>query len=83
MTNDLEKIQLGIDATFHTDYTGKIAVIASKSVTGAFAHQYGYLVAGTVKPGLNNQAQLKLFTQDAEFVTFTLPEKIIYSFSFP
>jgi hypothetical protein len=78
-TNDLEKLEIGLEAIFNTDYTGKIAVIAKKADSGDNAKRYGYIVSGIITEGLSSKPQIKVFTEDGEWKVFEFTDKIRFN----
>ncbi|MBQ4517344.1 MAG: S-layer homology domain-containing protein [Clostridia bacterium] len=66
-------IKIGVVGKFYFDFRGKIIAV---DYTGDASKKYGYLVDMAGPKGLDDTIKVRLFTENGEFVNFTLANKV-------
>ncbi|MBE7024776.1 MAG: S-layer homology domain-containing protein [Ruminococcaceae bacterium] len=71
-TTELKKPELGMEANFRLDFTGKVAAVDNENYRNT---RYGWLVGGQKAKGIDGTTQLKIFTEDGIMKLFTVSDK--------
>ena len=66
-------LKIGDAGKFYFDFRGRIAAV---DYTGDTSKKYGYLLGMTGPKGLDDTIKVRLFTENGEFVNFTLANKV-------
>ncbi len=69
---DIDSIKIADTGDFYLDYRGRVAALDTE---GGAGYKYGYLRIIAPVDGIGEEAEMRIFTQDGEFITFKAAEK--------
>lgn len=70
--SEFQNLKISDDRTYYLDAQGKIAAVKTKSKDAKFA----YLIMAALKNSLDGRVQVKLYTEDGDFVVLDCAEKV-------